>query len=130
MGGHPIDVRVGEKLRSFRLQRRLSQTQMAETVGLTFQQIQKYEKGVNRVSASKLFEFAEILEVPVQSFFSGPSPDRQDNAGLRPFPAPSRLDYEILELLGHLEDGRVKRGIRNMLQALVLEEPRDPTIRV
>jgi transcriptional regulator with XRE-family HTH domain len=123
VGGHPIDVRVGEKLRSFRLQRKLSQTQMAETVGLTFQQIQKYEKGVNRVSASKLFEFAELLNVSVQSFFSGLSSDRPDSGGLRPLPAPSGLDYEILELLGHLEDGRVKRGIRNLLQALVPEEP-------
>ncbi len=130
MGGHPIDVRVGEKLRSLRLQRRLSQSQMAETVGLTFQQIQKYEKGVNRVSASKLFEFAEFLDVPVESFFSGVSPARQENGGLPPYPAPSALDYEILQLLGRLEDGRVKRGIRNMLQALVLEEPRGPAIRV
>lgn len=130
MGGHPIDVRVGEKLRSLRLQRRLSQSQMAETVGLTFQQIQKYEKGVNRVSASKLFEFAELLDVPVQSFFSGVSPGRQDNGGLPPYPAPSPLDYEILQLLGRLEDGRVKRGIRNMLQALVLEEPQGPAMRV
>jgi transcriptional regulator with XRE-family HTH domain len=129
VGGHPIDVRVGEKLRSFRLQRKLSQTQIAETVGLTFQQIQKYEKGVNRVSASKLFEFAELLDVSVESFFSDVS-DRPAGGGLRPLPAPSHLDYEILELLGHLEDGRVKRGIRNMLQALVPGEPPIPAIRV
>ena len=130
MGGHPIDARVGEKLRSFRRMRRLSQTQMAETVGLTFQQIQKYEKGVNRISASKLFEFAKVLDIPVQSFFSDFSQEEPEKAAPRPFPAPSRLDYEILELLGRLDDGPVKRAVRNLLQALTPKEHPVPAIRV
>lgn len=68
---HPVDVHVGACLRAFRGQRGMSQTKLASTVGVTFQQIQKYEKGTNRVSASMLYELAAALDVSVADFFSG-----------------------------------------------------------
>lgn len=64
-----IDRHVGRRLRYRRLMMDYSQTYLAEQVGLSFQQFQKYEKGANRISASKLHEFAQILEVPVSYFF-------------------------------------------------------------
>jgi len=64
-----IDRHVGRRLRYRRLMMDYSQTYLAEQVGLSFQQFQKYEKGANRISASKLHEFALILEVPVSYFF-------------------------------------------------------------
>ena len=64
-----VDVHVGQRLRVRRSLLGLSQEKLAEAIGLTFQQIQKYERGMNRISAGRLFQFSRILEVPVAYFF-------------------------------------------------------------
>ena len=66
-----MDVHVGLRVRLRRKQLGLSQERLAEGLGLTFQQVQKYERGTNRISASKLFEISRILEVPIAYFFEG-----------------------------------------------------------
>lgn len=66
---NPIDVDVGRRIRIRRIQLELSQTFVADKLGITFQQVQKYEKGTNRVSASRLQNIAELLDVPVSFFF-------------------------------------------------------------
>ena len=66
---NPIDVHVGSRVRMRRMLVGLSQEKLGERLGLTFQQVQKYEKGSNRVSASRLYQMAQILGVPVQFFF-------------------------------------------------------------
>ena len=68
---NPIDVHVGSRVRMRRKLMGVSQEKLAEALGLTFQQVQKYERGVNRVSASKLFESANFLGVEVSYFFDG-----------------------------------------------------------
>jgi transcriptional regulator with XRE-family HTH domain len=68
-GPHPVDVHVGKRLRQRRSLLGLSQTQMAELLGITFQQIQKNEKGTNRIGSSRLFQLSRILDVPVSYFF-------------------------------------------------------------
>lgn len=68
---HPVDEYVGSRVRLKRLEKNLTQHQLAKNIGITFQQIQKYEKGVNRISSSKLFEIANALKVPVTYFFDG-----------------------------------------------------------
>ena len=65
------DAEVGRRVRSRRLECRLSQTELAERIGVTFQQVQKYEKGVNRIGAGRLQRISEALEVPISFFFSG-----------------------------------------------------------
>ena len=65
------DVEIGRKIRALRLQRGLSQTSLAEGIGLTFQQVQKYEKGTNRVSAGRLQKIADMLDMPVTFFYGG-----------------------------------------------------------
>lgn len=65
------DIEIGRKIRALRLERGLSQSGLAEGIGLTFQQVQKYEKGANRVSAGRLQRIAELLNVPVMFFYSG-----------------------------------------------------------
>ena len=60
---------LGERIRGLRMGRHLSQVKLAEQLGVTFQQLQKIEKGINRVSAARLFQIAEILEVPVERFY-------------------------------------------------------------
>jgi transcriptional regulator with XRE-family HTH domain len=66
-----VDLHVGMRIRLRRRSIGLSQERLAEALGLTFQQVQKYERGVNRVSASKLYEIARILHAPITSFFDG-----------------------------------------------------------
>lgn len=68
-GPRPVDVHVGHRLRLRRTLLGISQEKLGEAVGLTFQQIQKYERGANRVGASRLFEFSKILDVSISFFF-------------------------------------------------------------
>lgn len=80
-----MDVHVGKRLRVRRSLLGLSQEKLAESIGLTFQQIQKYERGTNRVSAGRLFELSKILDVPVSYFFEQygqPSQNSSGNLGL------------------------------------------------
>jgi transcriptional regulator with XRE-family HTH domain len=66
---NPVDVHVGNRIRMRRMLVGMSQEKLGERLGLTFQQVQKYEKGTNRVSASRLFHVAQVLGVPVQYFY-------------------------------------------------------------
>ena len=68
---NPIDVHVGSRLRMRRMLMGLSQEKLGDSLKVTFQQIQKYEKGSNRISASRLFEISGILDVSLQFFFDG-----------------------------------------------------------
>ncbi|MEO0676775.1 MAG: helix-turn-helix transcriptional regulator [Pseudomonadota bacterium] len=95
---HPVDVHVGKRIRHRRWMLGMTQQQLAETVGIKFQQIQKYETGMNRVSASRLWDMAETLEVPVSFFFEGLNgAEESENAS----GAPNDLmaDREALELV-------------------------------
>jgi transcriptional regulator with XRE-family HTH domain len=69
---HPIDIRIGQNIRLFRSQAGLTQTALAHALGLTFQQIQKYEKASNRIAASRLWDCAQILQVLPAQFFLSP----------------------------------------------------------
>ena len=68
---HPVDIHVGQKLKQIRTARRMSQSDLGEKLDLSFQQIQKYEAGSNRISASRLFELGQALNVEVADFFDG-----------------------------------------------------------
>jgi transcriptional regulator with XRE-family HTH domain len=76
---HPVDVHVGSRIRLRRRLLGLSQEKLAEALGLTFQQVQKYERGSNRVSASKLYEISRTLQTPVTFFYEG-LPDSESGA--------------------------------------------------
>ena len=68
---HPVDIYVGARLRSLRAARGVSQTKLGEKLGITFQQVQKYETGTNRISASKLYDISRTLNVQPNYFFEG-----------------------------------------------------------
>jgi transcriptional regulator with XRE-family HTH domain len=99
---NPVDVHVGARVRLRRTLLGLSQERLGAAVGLTFQQIQKYERGANRIGASRLYEFSKILDVPVSYFFE--------------------------EMPGELEThaGRFKAGLRDHEQE---EIERDPLVK-
>ena len=75
---HPVDVHVGKRIRHRRWMIGMTQQQLAQAVGIKFQQIQKYETGMNRVSASRLWDISEALDVPVAFFFEGLDGDAAD----------------------------------------------------
>ena len=66
---NPVDVHVGGRVRQRRLLLGMSKTNLGDALGLTFQQVQKYERGANRIGSSRLFELSQILDVPVEFFF-------------------------------------------------------------
>ena len=77
---HPVDVHVGKRIRQRRLLLNTTQQQVSDQVGVKFQQMQKYETGKNRVSASRLWDIANVLDVPISFFFEGL--DAQNKGGL------------------------------------------------
>lgn len=127
---NPIDVHVGSRVRLRRLLVGMSQEKLGEQLGLTFQQVQKYEKGTNRIGASRLYEVSRILNVPVQYFYE----EMADNDALAPGgdqafaegdSAPFVMDFvsssEGLQLnraFVEIRDPGVRRGIVDMLKAL------------
>lgn len=97
---HPVDVHVGMRARQRRWMVGMTQQQLGEKVGIKFQQIQKYETGMNRISASRLWDIASALDVPISYFFDGI--DGAEDAGLQPGARPKGdllADKEALELV-------------------------------
>ena len=90
-----IDNHVGQRLRERRQELALSQTAVADKLEVTFQQVQKYERGMNRISASRLYDLCGILNVPIEYFFEGLDEDLYDPEGL------DMNDPELVELVDH-----------------------------
>jgi len=125
---HPIDVHVGARMRQRRILLGMSQTALGNASGISFQQVQKYESGGNRISSSRLFEFAKILNVPVSHFFEEMAPGLA--TGRRKVGRPKRnggdeadinLNRQTLELIRayyKIRNDGLRQKIRVMVQAL------------
>ncbi len=114
-GPHPVDVLVGRRARECRTLEGMSQSVVAERLGLTFQQLQKYEKGHNRISASKLYELAQLFGVSVSYFYEG----MEEGKGA-PSPDDVLTKRETLELVRayyKITDPAVRDSIRRLVQA-------------
>lgn len=109
-GPDPIDVHVGQRLRARRVMLGLSQEKLAEALGLTFQQIQKYERGSNRISASRLYHLSRVVDAPVSFFFedlptadygtpTGAGGGLQDGAAAAPYESDPLKRDETLRLV-------------------------------
>lgn len=97
---HVVDVHVGKRIRQRRWLTGMTQQKLAEFVGIKFQQIQKYETGANRVSASRLWDIADALGVPVSFFFEGLKDEAVDgSAPIDGLPADLMADKEAMELV-------------------------------
>lgn len=125
---NPVDAHVGSRVRLRRMLLGMSQERLGESMGLTFQQVQKYEKGVNRIGASRLFQISKILDVPVQFFFEE-APYAGD-ASKAPGMAESDSEAFILEFLNSREglelnrafvkisDAKVRKSVVDLVRAL------------
>ena len=96
---HPVDLHVGKRIRQRRWLVGMTQQQLAEQVGIKFQQIQKYETGANRVSASRLWDISEAMEVPVNFFFEGIEHEVAATGSNESVPADLMGDKEALDLV-------------------------------
>ena len=133
-GPHPIDAIVGARVRQRRTLLGMSQEKLGEAVGLTFQQVQKYERGTNRISASRLFGMARVLEVPVSYFFDdiqdpgseaaraqgdvGQGPDGAVSEGRSTEPLAKRETLELVRAYYRIRDPQARRGILALATAL------------
>jgi len=131
---NPIDVHVGNRLRTRRTLLGLSQMALAEAIGLTFQQIQKYEKGANRMGASRLYDLSQVLGVDIDYFFEGmdqatkqASPARLGRSKQRPSRPPGNSDplqkRETLELVRayyRISDPAIRDNFRKLVQFTAL----------
>lgn len=118
-----VDKRIGQRVRSRRLEISMSQERLAELLGVTFQQVQKYEKGVNRIAASRLFDIAASLDMPVARFFEGLTSARAGGV------AESRKDFaedvlatpegaQLMTLFASIENLKVRRRVVDLVRAL------------
>lgn len=105
---NPVDVHVGSRVRLRRMLLGMSQEKLGDQLGLTFQQVQKYEKGINRIGASRLFQLSKILEVNVQFFFDEVA--AEENAGTASGFAEGGGDGLVFELLNSREGLELNRA--------------------
>lgn len=116
---HPVDTHVGKRLKLRRTLLGLSQDNIAQAVNLTFQQVQKYENGANRVSASRIYDLSRILNVPVSYFFDG-----LDENNKNPLPSLEEDNFsrrETLELVRAyygIIDPQVRKKVYDLLRSL------------
>lgn len=143
---NPVDIYVGNRLRLRRTLNGMSQERLGEAVGLTFQQIQKYEKGANRIGASRLYQFSQILSVPPSFFFDGitdylqapeeafigtglkevplSSIDPSGEGGERD-PLSSRETLEMMRAFNRISDPAVRKRIFELCKAVCDKEPEE-----
>ena len=127
-GIHPIDRHVGERVRMARVSRGFSQTALATASGITFQQVQKYEKGTNRIGASRLQHIAHIFQVPVSFFFEGaPSvPGYHAPPGMSEAPSPTYVSeflatsdgLSLTKAFMRIKDAKLRRRIVDLVEEI------------
>lgn len=123
-----VDRKLGQRVRSRRLEIGMSQEKLAELLGVTFQQVQKYEKGVNRIAASRLFDIAAALDVPVARFFENIGVGRVAGSGV----AEGRREFvddalatpegaQLMALFASIKNVKVRRRVVELVRALTDE---------
>jgi transcriptional regulator with XRE-family HTH domain len=119
---NPVDVHVGSRVRLRRTLLGMSQEKLADALGLTFQQVQKYERGANRIGASRLHHLAHILEVPVQFFYdemdgAHPAGRAEDATGFESDPMMRRETLELVRAYYRIQDDKLRKRIFEMVKA-------------
>lgn len=122
-GPHPVDIHVGNKIREARLLCGMSQTKLGTALGVTFQQLQKYEAGTNRVSASSLFEIAQLLGVKPDAFFEGYLEKQSAEGDIRPAHGHRRETLELVRYVRRVDPAIVNTMVR--LARALADKPDD-----
>jgi transcriptional regulator with XRE-family HTH domain len=113
---NPIDVHVGMRIRMWRTERKISRITLGEAIGLTDQQIQKYEKGTNRIGASRLQQICTVLEIPVSFLFEGALGSSPGESGMQDI-----IDFmespegvRVIAAFSRITDPKMRRGIARL----------------
>ncbi len=126
----PVDVHAGARLRQRRTLLGMTQTNMGDVLGLSFQQVQKYENGTNRISASRLFDLSRVLDVPVESFFEEMSAEvaarspaqgggrAKEPPGYERDPLAKRETLELVRAYYKITDPQIRRHLFEMTKVL------------
>lgn len=128
---NPVDKYVGSRMRMRRIMLGLSQEKLGEALGLTFQQVQKYEKGTNRVGASRIQQIAEVLQVPVSFLFEGgPSGALANGKGFGETPSLSYVSdflatsegLALTRAFTRITDTKLRRSIVDLVERIAVRE--------
>ncbi len=112
---HPTDIHVGRKVRESRAAKSMSQEQLGKILGVSFQQVQKYEKGTNRIGSSRLWDIASALETPITYFFDGLDSEAEANAKTLP-----RRTIELAKRIDSIPDDNVRNQVLNLIKACAI----------
>jgi transcriptional regulator with XRE-family HTH domain len=128
---HPVDVHVGSRVRLRRTLLGMNQTNLGDALGLTFQQVQKYERGTNRIGSSRLFKLSQVLDVPVNYFFEDMPPDFEASSPdtkqrgkankpprYEPDPLARRETLELVRAYYKIEDAEIRQRVYEMTKTL------------
>lgn len=128
---NPIDIHVGSRVRLRRTLLGMSQEKLGEAIGLTFQQVQKYERGANRIGASRLYDLSRVLDVPVSFFFDDIKPEtaaariegaaesaEQAAARHEPDPMMRRETLELVRAYYRIPDAQIRRRLFDLTKAI------------
>ena len=130
---NPTDKHVGSRVRMRRMMLGMSQEKLGNNLGLTFQQVQKYEKGTNRIGASRLQQISHILQVPVSFFFEGaPAAPGHHHDGLSEAPSPAYVSdflatsdgLTLTKAFMRIEDAKLRRRIVDLVEQIAAREKR------
>lgn len=127
---NPIDKHVGSRVRMRRMMLGMSQEKLGDALGLTFQQVQKYEKGTNRIGASRLQQISHILQVPVSFFFDGAPTVSGRPGGVEEAPSPAYVSdflatsdgLALTKAFVRIKDPKLRRRIVDLVEAIAGEE--------
>src|SRR5688500_4216920 len=124
---NPIDKHVGSRVRMRRMMLSMSQEKLGDALGLTFQQVQKYEKGTNRIGASRLQQISHILQVPVAFFFEGaPNLPGQSDGGMKEAPSPAYVSdflatsdgLALTKAFMRIKEAKLRRRIVDLVEEI------------
>ena len=130
---NPIDKHVGSRVRMRRMMLGMSQEKLGDALGLTFQQVQKYEKGTNRIGASRLQQISQILQVPVAFFFEGApviSGEFEPSSGMNEAPSPAYVSdflatsdgLALTKAFMGIKDAKLRRRIVDLVEQISVSD--------
>jgi transcriptional regulator with XRE-family HTH domain len=127
---NPTDKHVGSRVRMRRMMLGMSQEKLGDSLGLTFQQVQKYEKGTNRIGASRLQQISNILQVPVSFFFEGAPNSAPAQGGLGEAPSPAYVSdflatsdgLSLTRAFTRIKDAKLRRRIVDLVEQIAKDD--------
>ena len=121
-GATAVDIGIGQILRRRRIEIGMSQERLAEVLGITFQQVQKYEKGVNRIAASRLWDISKALDLPVTRFFDAAPKTQVRAVKAERESVASPESVQLMSLFGTITSRTVRRRVVDLVRTLAEDE--------